>query len=378
VSARTVLITGANGYLGSRLARALLERTDDRLLLWVHAGDAATLARKRAGLERELGPPPGAAPARVRIAGGDLTAPEPFAGLEREPVTHVVHAAAVTRFNVERELAQAVNVEGTRKLLALARLLPELRSLDFLSTVYSSGLRPGRIPEQPLDDSCGFANHYEWSKWQAEELVRAHSPVPARIQRVCTLIADERSGAVSQQNAFHNTLKLLFYGLLSLVPGEPGTPLYFVTAEYAAAAALALLARAPESAVFHVSPARVGAIELGALIELAFACFQQQEDFRRRRVLAPLFTELESFELLSSGVQGGAGGSVVNQALQSVAPFARQMFVRKDVANERLVSALGGHEPDDSTALIRAVCQQLVRTRWGRKTIEEHVRAPAT
>src|SRR5262249_59352870 len=65
VSARTVLVTGANGYLGARIARALLEHTDDSLLLWLHAKDAAELGAKRARLEGDLAAPPG----RVSFAG---------------------------------------------------------------------------------------------------------------------------------------------------------------------------------------------------------------------------------------------------------------------------------------------------------------------
>ena len=362
-----ILVTGAGGYVGARLARRLLEQGDATLLLWVHAADEGELQRKRARLLEQLGGPQ----PRVRVLGGDLCSPQPFADLAREPITHVIHSAAVTRFNVERELAQAVNIEGTRALLDFARSRRELEGLDFLSTVYSSGLRPGRIPEEPLDDQHGFANHYEWSKWEAERLVRERCPVPWRILRVCTVIADDAGGAVSQQNAFHNTLKLLFYGLLSLVPGQPGTPLYFVTADYLEAALAELLERAPDGRVYHVSPDRAGALPLGELLELAFASFAQAEDFRRRRILPPLFVDREAFELLVAGVGSGVGSSVVGEAVASVAPFARQLFVDKHIVNERLLGATGS-PPPASRPLIQAVCDHLVGTRWGRNPAPVH------
>lgn len=361
MSARRVLITGANGYLGARIARRLAQESEAELLLWLHASDEASLAAKRERLAGELGP------GSARFFAGDLRADAPFAALDGERPTHIVHAAAVTRFNVERELARAVNIEGTRKLLEFAGRCPDLEGLDFLGTVYSSGLRAGPIPEEPLGDECGFANHYEWSKWEAEQLVLARSPVPWRILRVCTIIADDERGSVGQQNAFHNTLKLLYYGLLSLVPGERSTPLYFVTADYVTRALQRLLGRAPDRAVYHASPDRSGALPLGRLIELAFERFQHSEDFRRRRLLPPLFTDLESFELLASGVASGMGGSVVGEAVQSVAPFARQMFVAKEIENRRLIEALGGRSPGHPEELLRAVCENLVNTRWGRK-----------
>ncbi len=367
---KRILITGAGGYLGARIARALLATSDAELLLWIHARPD-TEAEKGARLLEELG----ASGGRARLFAGDLTAPEPFAALSREHPTHVVHAAAVTRFNVERELARAVNVEGTRKLLDFARGRDGLEGLDLVSTVYASGLRPGHIPEEPLTDEHGFANHYEWSKWEAERLVIERSSVPWRILRVCTVIADDAGGAPGQQNAFHNTLKLLYYGLLSLVPGDGSTSLYFATAADVERAVLRLLerpARPGGGSVVHVSPALDRTLTLGRLIELAFQRFREEEDFRRRRILPPLFTDLGSFELLASGVQSGMGGNLLNEAVSSVAPFARQLFVKKEIANERLVAALDGQAPAPTEPLIARVCEHLVATRWGRKPAPSH------
>ena len=348
-----VLVTGSNGYLGRRLARRLLQTTDAELVLAARAHDAGELA----GFE-----------SRVAWTEADLVVDDPFADLDPSSIAVVVHAAAVTRFNVDAETARRVNVEGTRKLLSLAARCPRLERLVLLSTVYASGLHEGTIEETPLDDSAGFANQYERSKWEAERLLlddAAFRHLPWRICRIATVVADDDSGRVSQQNAVHNTLKLLYYGLLSLVPGRSDVPLYFVTGEFAVEATLAVLRAETDDRVFHVCHTRNESPTLGELIDLAFAAFEESQDFRARRILRPLYSDAESFDLLVGAVQG-FGGGIVNQAVSSVAPFARQLFAAKSVDNRRLRAAMPGYSAPDASELVRRMCASLVRTRWGR------------
>ncbi|MBZ0232236.1 MAG: NAD-dependent epimerase/dehydratase family protein, partial [Deltaproteobacteria bacterium] len=61
--AKTVLVTGGGGYIGQRLARRLLERSDARVVLFVH-GDPATPPEAPASLAG-FGE-------RVRVVAGEL------------------------------------------------------------------------------------------------------------------------------------------------------------------------------------------------------------------------------------------------------------------------------------------------------------------
>src|SRR4051812_20604211 len=94
-----VLITGAGGYLGSRLARLYLEKTDAVLLLWVHARNEEEAAERREALEAKYRPWPG----RARFFFGDLAASAPFAGMDPGGITEILHAAALIRFNIGEE-----------------------------------------------------------------------------------------------------------------------------------------------------------------------------------------------------------------------------------------------------------------------------------
>jgi nucleoside-diphosphate-sugar epimerase len=355
---RRILLTGADGYLGTAVARALLEGTDDALVLWTR-GDAA----RRDALAARLGAPPG----RLQFTGGDLRDDAPFASVDPAAITHVVHAAAVIRFNVDVALAQAVNVEGTRRLLDFARRCPRLEHLALVGSLYAAGLHDGAIAEAPLTGDAGFANEYERSKYAAETLLRDEfADLPASVLRLATVIADDAGGAVSQFNAIHNSLRLMFHGLLSVWPGEACTPVYTVTRDWAAMAIVRLLREQPPGATYHLSPAADAALGLGDLLGLAHAAFNADAGYRDARTPAPMLCDLPAFRALEEGVRQ-FGGAVLTEAMASIAPFAPQLFSAKAFANARLVAALGEGPGPDLATLATRTCRHLVATRWGRR-----------
>jgi nucleoside-diphosphate-sugar epimerase len=369
-----VLITGADGYLGRWLTREVLVRTDRPLLLWLHARDRASFADKRARLLADLQTQPGLE-RRVEICGGALEHPAPFAGLAPQGISHIIHSAAVTRFNVEADLARAVNLRGTEAVVALARRCPSLEALSLVSTIYASGLRAGSIRETPLPGEAGFANHYESSKWAAEQVVLAEAgALPARILRLPTLIADDAGGAVTQRNAFHNTLRLLHGGLLSVLPGDARVPLYFAAADWTARAVAALTFDGRAGGVYHLCHDAGGALPLGSLVDLAFAAFASDPRFRDRRLLRPPLCDQEGFALLGESITRLAS-PLLSQALGSILPFAAQLFVAKQVENDRLRRALPQDPPLPAPALARAVLGWMVRHALsGRRPAGEAIR----
>ncbi|MGH3714902.1 MAG: SDR family oxidoreductase [Micromonosporaceae bacterium] len=364
------LITGAAGYLGRRIAARLLAETDDRLLLAVRATRRTELAAVAVTLRRELGPGTGR---RIAVVPVELCRPNPFQAVDPAGVTRVVHAAARTEFTVRRDVARQVNVDGTRLVAEFAARCPKLERLVVLSTLFSAGRRTGLVAEVAHDGDAGFANHYEWSKYEAERLLPGHPELPLAIARLATVVADDRTGVVSQYNAFHNTVKLFFYGLLSLMPGDPATPLYLATADFTSRG-VAQLAR-PElpGGIYHLAPAPSQTITLGELIGVVFDAFGADPGFRRRRLLRPEFCDLASFRDLVAASRS-LSASPMAQALGSVAPFAEQMFLPKDFDNRRLAEVWTSDPQPDPRDLAAAVCGHLVRTRWDRtpsRPIEE-------
>jgi nucleoside-diphosphate-sugar epimerase len=356
----TTLLTGADGYLGGHLAARVLAGGDEQILLAVRAVDTAEFCDKRVRLAQRLPP---AVTERVSYACVDLRSADPFRDLDPEPVTTVVHAAAVTRLNVGHADALAVNVEGTSRAIEFARRCPSLQRFALISTLYASGRLKGIVEEGPLPDS-GFVNHYEWSKWESERIaIQAATDLPISILRIPTLIAEDDSGRVVQFNAFHNTLKLLFYGLLSSFPGNPATKLPVSTAAFVSAATTRLLDTSVPDGVYNVCPDSTAT--LGELMDAAFTVFERDDRFRRHRMARPVYCDSDNFtKALLADRNGGAGA--VSPLQDSVTPFAEQLCIVKEFQTAALRTHWPDYQAPDPVELATAAISYLVDTRWGR------------
>ncbi|CAL9442342.1 SDR family oxidoreductase [Streptomyces sp. enrichment culture] len=357
-----VMVTGADGYLGRRTAARFLADTDSRLVLTVRASDREELADKRAGLLAALGD---AADGRTEVVPADLTRDAPLAEVATT-LTGIVHSAARTAFDVSRTEALRVNVDGTLRVARFAAGCDGLESFVLLSTLVSAGCRTGEITETLLDDGVECANHYEWSKGEAERRLSHEFPgLPVTIARLATIVADDESGRVTQYNAFHNTLKLFFYGLLTLMPGRPDTRLYLATADFTSRGIVHLARSGTAAGVYHLAPDGSEAVRLGEALDTVFTVFESDPSFRRRRLLRPEFCDRDSFGHLVSAARS-LGASPAAGALRSVAPFAEQMFHPKLFDHTRLLAHWHDAPGSSGMRLVTATCESLVRTRWGR------------
>lgn len=356
------LITGADGHVGRAVANWLLAQSDDSLLLYVRAANAAQRATKLARLGSL------ADSTRCRIVFGDLSEANAFDSLDAAAITRIVHAAAVTDFGVDRDTARVANVLATTQLLDFAETCPQLERFALISSLYAAGLQSGRVDEAPLEKPAEFANHYEWSKWAAERAC-VDRRLPWCILRLATILADDASGRVTQQNVIHNTLRLLFYGLLAVVPGDPKTRVYTVSTRYAAEA-IGRTLNAPETMrVYQVAETGGAAMTLGELADVAYELFMTDDGFARHGILKPRYCDAEAFRTLVDGV--GQFGGPVAQALASVAPFAAQLYSDKLFVTDNTVALLPDFDEIEPAALLRAVGRHLIATRWDRQREEQ-------
>jgi nucleoside-diphosphate-sugar epimerase len=358
---KKVLITGGTGYLAQQIAARYLMEDRFQVVLWVHARDDAERAERKRRVAAKFGDDA----KRLVVHYGDLQESAPFAGLDPAGIEQIVHTAAVIRFNVDRDTADQVNVRGTRKLLDFARHCTHLERLGFFSSLYASGLAGGTLPEGRFAAKLGHANHYEWSKWAAEELLFTEYPdLPWHILRVGTIIADGVDGVVTQHNAVHNTLKLFFYGLLPMVPGLPDTPLYLATGGFVARAAVDCMKTRGGAPVYHLTHDRSHAVRLGEFLDIAHKEFSRHASFAARRVLKPLYADYESFDMLASSVSR-LSGSIVTQALSTVSPFAAQLFVDKDIRADHVQGGVTTATLPDVSTVVQRTCQHLATMGWG-------------
>ena len=124
---------------------------------------------------------------RVRAVAADLTSPA--FGLDAATWSRlarsggaIVHCAASVSFGLDLADARAINVGGTRQVLALARRARAEGALErfvHVSTAYVAGDASGVFLESQRDVGQGFRNTYERTKLEAELAV----PLPGFIKR---------------------------------------------------------------------------------------------------------------------------------------------------------------------------------------------------
>ena len=163
-----ILVTGATGKVGSRLAKHLAERGDHVRAL---VRDEA-----RAQALRE---------ARIELALGDLLDVNSLAGAVRG-VDAVVHCAAFFR-GATPEQAQAVNDLGTQHLASAARTASVKRFI-FTSTGLVYGPNGGRPARE--DDACAPLDGYPASKLAAERFLLAMEGLDVRVLRLPFVYGD--------------------------------------------------------------------------------------------------------------------------------------------------------------------------------------------
>jgi hypothetical protein len=138
-----------------------------------------------------------------------------------------------------------------------------------------------------------------------------------------------------------------------------------LTGDFAADAIFSVSRSGPLRAITHVCHSRSESITLGQIIDLAYATFCEDAAFKSRRILKPLFTDSSSFDALVKSATA-FGGSVLTQAVSSISPFGPQLFIAKDIRNDRLRAAYAGYRAPDPAELLRLTCRRLVETQFGR------------
>jgi myxalamid-type nonribosomal peptide synthetase MxaA len=227
---RSVLLTGATGFLGAYVLRDLIDFSDAEVVCLVRADTPEDGIRRirrnlesyrlwRDGDERRLVP-----------VLGDLGSPRlglddaGFAALA-DRVDAIVHNGGQVNFIAPYETLEAANVGGTREVLALATT-GHLKPVQLVSTlgVYLTRRHVGVVvtEDHAPPDGPGQYSGYNQSKWVGEQLalVARARGVPVAIHRPARITGDVQHGISNPGDYFNAWIRGC--AQLGLAPHLPG------------------------------------------------------------------------------------------------------------------------------------------------------------
>lgn len=272
-----VLITGANGNVGARLAKEYLDHSDAPLYLLVRGNDqahaqarlATALAFWDIDLEQQSD--------RITVLQGDITAPE--LGLSavtiteiKRHVSRVIHAASAIRLDLSLEQARQMILTGTRNVFALAQSLPNLQRFGFCSTMEVIGDYREVVREEWLTDyPRGFLNTYEIAKAEAEEFLRqeVENGAPVTVFRLSMVVGEAQTGKAMEFQSFYMMLeKMLLKPDYPILPS--GCPIDTIPVDVLAEAIRRLMAYPQANGqIYHLSQGLADRLPFRAFIDKA-------------------------------------------------------------------------------------------------------------
>ena len=326
---KVVLLTGANGFLGTQVALRLLRSYNYKIIALIRGNDKqhATNRLSRAWWEfpellDELGN-------RIHVLNGDITRNE--LGIEKQEyknliqtVTHIIHTAADWKLKSSLEELQKINVQGTENMLKLAQLAHEdhgLERFSHVSTAYVAGGKKGVVSEDSLTSKYGFLSDYEKTKFESEVLVRK-SGFDVSIFRPSMIVGDSSTGYIKTFNTVYVPLRLYLSGKLKIIPVSRSMKINLVPVDYVADSIVKLTFEGKAvNKTFHLTAPVESLPTLEELIEFVREWSEENIDIKLNTpIYMPLNVSLLQ-KISSHGYLFGKGTGKLLETVNTLSPY---------------------------------------------------------
>jgi NAD(P)-dependent dehydrogenase (short-subunit alcohol dehydrogenase family) len=199
-------VTGATGFIGKRLVKALLARKG----VTVHF----LLRQESQGKVPELLEYWGVTKARAIPVFGDLTgkklgvAADELKALKAAGIDAVFHLAAVYDLKADEQTQIEANIEGTRNVCEFAKAV-DAKHLHHVSSIAAAGLYEGVFREDMFDEAENLDHPYFNTKHESEKIVRKESKVPWTVYRPAFVVGDSQTGEMDKIDGPYYFFKLI-------------------------------------------------------------------------------------------------------------------------------------------------------------------------
>jgi nucleoside-diphosphate-sugar epimerase len=266
------------------------------------------------------------------------------------------------------EESRRINVDGTRRILDLARHCAArgdgLERLAYVSTAYVAGRHRGAFGPGDLQRSQHFRNAYEQTKYEAEVLVRDAATaweLPTQVFRPSIVVGERDTGWTTSFNVLYGPYRSYAKGQYTVLPGRLDGIVDVVPVDFVADGVWALM-QEPVTAGVETYMLTAGELAptLRVIRDTAVDYFAKG---------TPAIIHPTAFRVLAAPALGLLGGSKARTALSRSKPYFPYFEVetRYDARSTHAALAAHGIEPPRFADFAERLLDFAVLANWGKR-----------
>ena len=202
-------VTGATGFIGKRLVKKLLERKGSVVHFLIRKESES----KVDGLRAYWGLTDAKSAARAVPVFGDLTTKKLGVATDvvkalKGQINHFYHLAAVYDLSADEASQVAVNIEGTRNTVDLAKAI-DAGHFHHVSSIAAAGLYEGVFREDMFEEAENYEHPYFMTKHESEKIVRKECKGAWSVYRPAMVVGDSATGEMDKIDGPYYFFKLI-------------------------------------------------------------------------------------------------------------------------------------------------------------------------